>query len=305
MRGMSPAFATESPASQPRLRLAGPKPAVVLLHGLYSSPLEVRLFARTLVEHGFHVVIPRVAGYSVGHGDTEAPYERWIEAVMDEARRLRRVHPVVHLCGVSLGATLALAVASQGMPAIASLALISTTLFYDGWNVSRWRFLLPLAFHTPLGRLYTYRETPPFGVKNERVRAWIASQLRRGDLSSAGASRIPVSRLREADRLIRFARRSLGHVHVPLLLIHAREDDVASLANVRHVAAKVSSRVVRELVVAESYHMITLDNDRDLAASSTVEFFQHVASSDAGDDTHTATVAARETGPRCLRSITA
>jgi len=286
----------------PRFDRGDARPAVILLHGLCSTSLEVRLFARTLVEHGFRVVIPRVAGYSADHSDTQAPYERWVEAVMDELDRVQRMHAVVHLCGVSLGATVALAVAAHRPPGIASLGLISTTLFYDGWNVSRWRFLLPLAFHTPLGRLYAYRETPPFGVKNERVRGWIARQLAHSDLSSAGASRIPTSRLREADRLIRFVRRTLPHVDVPLLLIHASDDDVASLANARHVAASVSSRVVRELVVHDSYHMITLDNDRDLAALRTIQFFNQAAAGDTGDHAGTATAADCRNGPDPLRS---
>ena len=33
----------------------------------------------------------------------------------------------------------------------------------------------------------------------------------------------------------------------------------------------------RELIVADSYHMITLDNDRNHAAIKTVQFFNSVA----------------------------
>lgn len=265
----------------PSLELARPphldgRPVVILLHGLCSSSLEVRLFARRLIENGFRVVTPCIPGYSANHADADAPYERWVEAVMDETQWLARQHPAVHVCGVSLGATLGLAVAAQQVHGLTSLALVSTTLFYDGWNISRWRFLLPLALYTPLGQLYAYRETPPYGVKNERVRAWIGSQLDKGELSLAGPSRIPTSRLREADRLIRFVRRSLPHVATPLLLIHAREDDVASLANARHVAGRVASKVVHEAVMEDSYHMITLDNDRDLAALRAVQFFNGV-----------------------------
>lgn len=253
--------------------------AVVLVHGLCSSSLEVRLFGRALREHGYHVVTPRVPGYTVEPGIAQPAtgFETWIEAVTDEVVRLARAHDCVHLCGVSLGATLGLGVAAHQVQGLASLTLISTTLFFDGWNISRWRFLLPLAYYTPLGRLFCYRETPPYGVKNERVRAWIESQLAGNDLSSAGASTIPTSRLREADRLIRYVKRSLHHVEVPVLMIHARDDDVASLANPRFVARNIRSRVVRQAVVDDSYHMITLDNDRNLAALRTVQFFSGLA----------------------------
>jgi carboxylesterase len=255
------------------------RPAVVLLHGLCSSALEVRLFGRVLREHGYHVITPRVPGYTVDAHVTRptATFETWIEAVTAEIQRVRRDHGPVHLCGVSLGATLGLGVAAHQLEGLASLTLISTTLFFDGWNVTRWRFLLPLACYTPLGRLYCYRETWPYGVKNERVRAWIEAQFAGGELSAAGAATIPMSRLREADRLIRYVKRSLHHVRAPVLMIHARDDDVASLTNLRFVARKVASPVVRLAVVEDSYHMIPLDNDRNLAALRTVQFYNGLA----------------------------
>jgi carboxylesterase len=187
------------------------------------------------------------------------------------------LHDEVTLCGVSLGATLALAVAAERPAIIRGLSLISTTIFFDGWNVSRWRFLLPLAYWTPLGRFYRYRETPPYGVKNPRVRAWIAAELERGRLSSAGASTIPTTSLREAARLISHVKRNLARIRMPVLMIHAREDDVASLENVRFVARRVGTTMFREFIVTDSYHMITLDNDRDHAAMKTVQFFNRAA----------------------------
>jgi carboxylesterase len=256
--------------------------AVLLLHGLCSSPLEVRLFARTLRNHGFHVVTPTIPGYSAREADPGRPlvapeFRSWIGNAVAEVDRLAAMHAKITICGVSLGATLALAVAAERSARLDGLSLISTTLFFDGWNVSPLRRLLPLACYTPLGRFYSYRETPPYGVKNERVRAWIADQLARGPLSSAGTSSIPTPSLREADRLIRHVKRSLGRVSTPTLLIHAREDDIASLANVDFVRKRIGSGFVGVFVVDDSYHMITLDNDRDLAAQKSVQFFNTVA----------------------------
>jgi carboxylesterase len=252
--------------------------AVLLLHGLCSSALEVRLFARTLRSHGYHVVTPTLCGYTApgvdaGQRDVPPDFRRWIDDACAEFDRLVATGADVTICGVSLGATLALAVAAQRQATLRSLSLISTTLFYDGWNISRWNFLLPVAYYTPLGRLFHYREVPPYGVKNERVRTWIEGQLARGPLSSAGASTIPTASLREADRLIRHVKRSLPSVSTPTLMIHAIEDDVASLANVRYVQRHIASTVFSSVVVNDSYHMITLDNDRELAAFKTVQFF--------------------------------
>lgn len=255
---------------------------MLLLHGLCSSPLEVRLFARTLRGRGFHVETPVLRGYSAKEAEpggdvVAADFRRWIADAITEVQRLAQAHDEVTICGVSLGATLALAVAAECGTHVHALSLISTTLFFDGWNVSRWRILLPIAYYTPLGRFYRYRETAPYGVKNERVRAWIAGQLERGSLSSAGASSIPTPSLRQADRLIRFVKGSLRTVSTPTLMIHAREDDVASLGNVSYVRRHIGAAIFDELIVDDSYHMITLDNDRELAALTTGRFFNSAA----------------------------
>ncbi len=251
----------------------------MLLHGLCSSALEVRLFAKALRSHDFDVSIPEIPAYTAtstppASTPLHAPrFREWVQCACGEIDRLAQTHARIFVCGVSLGATLALAVAAARPAVTSGLSLISTTLFYDGWNVSRWRFLLPLACYTPLGRFYRYRETPPYGVKNERVRAWIESQFARDTLSSAGASTISVPALREADRLIHHVLRALPDVTVPTLMIHAREDDVASIANVEYVQRHIGSTQFASMLVDNSYHMITLDNDRELAATRTAHFF--------------------------------
>ena len=256
--------------------------AILMLHGLCSSQLEVRMFARALGVAGFTVSVPVLAGYCAAEADpTEPParpdYRRWIADAAAEVDRLGVTHSEVTLCGISLGATLALAVAAERLTELDGLSLISTTLDFDGWNVSRLQFLRPLVLYTPLGHFYRYREVSPYGVKNERVRAWIEGELTRGALSSAGASTIPTTSLREADRLIRHVKRSLSRVRTPTLMIHAREDDVASLANVNLVRRRIGADVIKEVIVEDSYHMITLDNDRDFAALKTVQFFNDLA----------------------------
>jgi carboxylesterase len=258
--------------------------AVLLVHGLCSSSLEVRLFARTLREHGYHVRVATLPGYRAVDVETSPSpvpdYRRWIADARAELDHLRDNYETVSLCGVSLGATLSLAVAAEASPLLNGLSLISTTLFFDGWNVSPWRFLLPVAYYTPLGRFYRYREVAPYGVKNKRVRNWIAQQLAGSSLSPAGASTIPNTSLLEAERLIRHVKQSLTRVRVPTLMIHSDEDDVASLANVRFVRTQIGAQVFREVIVRDSYHMITLDNDRDFAANKTVQFFNDISARD-------------------------
>jgi len=250
--------------------------AVILLHGLCSTPDELLTVQSGLRGGGYAVHPLSIEGYSF---DAEtplqrtAPFERWLDVIEAKVKTLRRQHDRVMLVGISAGASLALGAAIRCGSDVDALVLMSTTLRFDGWAIPRTQFLLPLAFYTPLGRFWQYRERAPYGVKNERVRAWIERELRHRKVSRAGSSVIGVDHLREHDRLIRHVRRNLHRVQCDnVLALHARQDEVASVANLDILARGLRCRVFRTVVVSNSYHMITIDNDRQQVVRETVAF---------------------------------
>ena len=253
--------------------------AVVLLHGLCSTPDELLTVQSALRSRGYSVHPLSIEGYSFDADvplQHAAPFERWIDAIQAEVKALRAQHDRVMLIGISAGSSLALGAAIRCGTDVDALVLMSTTLRFDGWAIPRTQFLLPLAFYTPLGRLWQYRERPPYGVKNERVRAWIERELRHRKVSRAGSSVIGVGHLREHDRLIRHVRRNLNSVQCDnVLALHAQQDEVASVANLDILARGLRCRAFRTVVVANSYHMITID--RQQVVRETVSFADAVA----------------------------
>lgn len=255
--------------------------AVVLLHGLCSTPDELLTVQSGLRAIGYSVHPMSIPGYSF---DADAPlqqalpYERWLDSIQAQVRTLRAQHERVMLIGISAGSSLALGATIRCGRDVDALVLMSTTLRFDGWAIPRTQFLLPLAYYTPLGRLWQYRESPPYGVKNERVRAWIERELRHRKISRAGSSVIGVGHLREHDRLIRHVRRNLHQVQCDnVLALHAQQDEVASVANLGILARGLRCRAFRSVVVTNSYHMITIDNDRQQVVRETVAFADAVA----------------------------
>lgn len=241
--------------------------AVVLLHGLCSTPDELLSIQGPLRQKGCTVVPLRIEGYSFNAADPErqaSPCHSWVQAVQARVLALREDHDKVILVGISAGCALALGAAMSEVGTPDGLVLLSTTLRYDGWGVSRWRFLLPLALYTPIGHWWKYRETSPFGVKNERIRAWIERELEQRRISRAGSATLGVSYLRENDRLIRYVRRQLGEVRcAQVLAIHAQEDEVASPRNLDLLARGLPKGCALQVqTVHNSYHMISIDNDR-------------------------------------------
>jgi len=255
--------------------------AVVLLHGLCSTPDELLTVQSALRSRGYPVHPLAIEGYSFDAAvplQHAVPYERWLDAIQAKVKALRTQHERVMLVGISAGSSLALGAAIRCGSEIDALVLMSTTLRFDGWAIPRTQFLLPLAFYTPLGRFWQYRERAPYGVKNERVRAWIERELRHRKVSRAGSSVIGVGHLREHDRLIRHVRRNLGNVQCDnVLALHAQQDEVASIANLGILARGLRCRAFRAVVVANSYHMISIDNDRQQVVRETVSFADALA----------------------------
>nr|WKF61344.1 Carboxylesterase [Paraburkholderia busanensis] len=186
------------PTRPSQIFLPGDDHAVLMLHGLSSSPLELRYLARFLNAEGFTASAPLLPGYSAG--SEEAAMEVWLDAAVREYDALAERYARVSICGLSIGAALALALAHR-RPQAQSLVLLSLTLSYDGWAIPWYRFLLNWAYYTPLRTRYRYREAEPFGLRNEALRAKIARAMQRSDFSEVGPSTISLPALHQASRL--------------------------------------------------------------------------------------------------------
>lgn len=254
--------------------------AALLLHGLSGNPLEMQYLGRRLRQAGFATFVPHFRGY--GFGERSDPFSTgswldWRAQVLEHFDALARNHRSVSVAGLCVGAVLALDLAAERPGRIAGLSLLATTLAYDGWSLPWYQFLAPLAYYTPLRYRYSYRERYPYGVKNESLRKWIAREMSEKTTSIAGASRLPMTAVYEAKKLIRHVRRAMQAVTAPALVIHAKEDDVASVKSAEFVLANIGSADVEFVLLRDSYHMITLDNEKEVVADKTVHSFREWA----------------------------
>ncbi len=248
--------------------------AVLALHGLRSTPLELQPLLKALHRAGFTVDAPHLTGYGYSDKASIGSWRDWLEEAVARFDTLAAKYSRVAICGLSMGATLALAVAAERKGAVAAIGALSTTLYFDGWNTPWYRFLSPLGYFTPLRHRMLIHETSPFGIKNERLREWIERQVAAGPISTVGASVVSLPALHEAEKLMRYTRSHLPQVVAPTLILHSSEDDIASLKSAFLVQRRVQAQVVSLVLLHDSYHMITLDNERDRVAALTVDFFQ-------------------------------
>lgn len=259
------------------IELRGGPHAVLALHGLLGNPLEMQFVGKKLQRAGYSVTIPLIPGYGYSSGQNQSfsttRSEKWYDEVQRQFDVLKRHHDTVSITGLCIGAVLALRLASERPTEVAALSLLATTLDYDGWSIPKYRFLLPLAYYTPARYLYSYKERYPFGIKNANLRKWIAREMEVHTSSAAGASRLSAEGIFQAHRLIKQVKKNLSQVLCPTLIIHAEEDDVATPKSADLVEASISSIIKKKILLHDSYHIITLDNEKERVASETVRFF--------------------------------
>ena len=252
---------------------------VLLAHGITGAPAEMKPLVRRLASAGFTVSCPALAGHcSTLRELKRTRWTDWYASLQSALPLLRERCSTVFVGGLSMGALLALKLAADHPQSVHGVATLSATFFYDGWNVPqfRQRYLLPLALYTPLRLFYSWHEPAPYGIKDERIRNIIAA-LYAGDAAQMpekyGYSEFPAVTIRETFRLIKAAKRDLGRVAAPLLIVHATEDDMATLENARFLASRVASADVQTFFVDDTYHVLTLDRRKHDVADRVTEFF--------------------------------
>jgi carboxylesterase len=99
--------------------------AVLMLHGLSSSPLELRYLARFLNDEGFTTCVPVLNGYTAG--SKEQAMEHWLDAATREYDALAARYERVSICGLSIGAALSLSLVHR-RPQAQAVALLSLKL---------------------------------------------------------------------------------------------------------------------------------------------------------------------------------
>lgn len=246
------------------------KNAVLLLHGLAGSSLEVARLAQFLHQSGLSVLTPDIPGFAFGTPETD--WQSWVHVVRDHVQSLKAQYTTVSVVGVSMGATLAMEVATH--EDINALVLLSVALGYDGWAVPWYRFLLPIVHIIPFLRRYRHTEGEPYGIKNPEIRAMIKKMLLDKRQSEVGGESISMHQLMEGDKLIRHVRRRVDLLCDPLLIMHPIEDEAVHPRHAQFVYDHASSSDKELIHLGDCYHMITVDNERDTVFYETDMFIK-------------------------------
>ena len=256
---------------------AGGRTGFLLIHGLGGTPIELKYVAKGLARQGFTVHCCQLAGHCGDEADLLATgWPDWYQSVSDALDLIRRDCDTVIVGGLSMGAVLALHAAAKRPNDVQGLALYAPTLWYDGWSTPWYRFIIDICMMSRpgqflLSRLYRFVEKEPYGIKDPYIRAVVIASLKSGDSTEAGIMVTPGEAVRQLCLLVKAVRPELPSIKVPAFLVQAREDDLSSLKNSEYLQRHLGG-LVDALILDDSYHIVTVDRQRDLLIAGSVAF---------------------------------
>jgi len=259
--------------------------AVLLIHGITGTPSEMRYLGKCLNKQGFTVfcnTLPR-------HCSTLEDLKKvtWTEisdSCIQDFKELRKEYSQVYVAGLSLGALMSIHLAYKFPDQVAGIGALAPTLFYDGWALHKGKCLMNLVWHIPFLRdMINIREGWPYGLKDEDLRENIERFYKNASIKQFsnkvllfGSPFFPLACLYQHHLFTKVVKKELPSVKTPIILFHAKEDDMTSLKNSRYVFEHIGSSNKSLVVLENSYHMITIDKDKDKVSQELADFFSKI-----------------------------
>jgi carboxylesterase len=228
---------------------------VLLIHGFSGSPYALRPWAEHLAARGHTVRVPRLPGHGTVWNDLAGTtWDDWYAEVERHFEALRERCSQVVVCGLSVGGALALALAERHGPAVAGLVLVNPAVRIDHRRlpvVLRLRHVLP-----------SY--------------PGVVDDIKKPGVTELGYARVSLKGVAEMVRGWKRVIQALPEVRQPLLLFRSEVDHVIPATSSALVLAAVQSQDVTEVVLHDSYHVATLDNDAPRIFEESVAFIERL-----------------------------
>jgi carboxylesterase len=134
-------------------------------------------------------------------------------------------------------------------------------------------------YATPLKDYFYFKEEPPYGIKNEQIQKLMHRYYRNAglydtkDVLRFGYPYFPVSLFYQLHLLVKYLSRRLANIDTPIQLMQARHDDITSIKNSQFIYDRVSSGIKELILLEDSYHVITADQERETVARNVDNFF--------------------------------
>jgi carboxylesterase len=227
---------------------------VLLLHGFTGNPSSLRPLGEALAARGHSVSCPRYPGHGTRWEElADASWQDWEAEALSGLEDVAGRCEVMVACGLSVGGAMALRLAARHPEALRGVVAINP-------YVRNWR----IAF-APLVR--------PFHASVKGV----GDDIKKPGRTEVPYDRIPVAGIVQLNRFLRIVRSELSSMRLPLLVLHSPQDHVVPRGNAEYVMRSVGSEEKELVLLPNSYHVATLDNDAELIVERVHRFAEAAA----------------------------
>lgn len=242
------------PDTEPFVFDAGPV-GVVVSHGFTGTPASMRPWAEHLAEAGLSVRLPLLPGHGQTWRETNrSTWPQWYATVESAYLELADRCEAVFAVGLSMGGTLVTRLAELHPDGVAGLVLVNP------------------AYGT---RRLDAKLAPYFGHLI-RSRPSIGGDIKKPGVAEPADDRTPVIAFASVQKLWKVTVADLDKVTAPILMYRSREDHVVDDLSAELLQRGAVNTSIREVVLEDSYHVATLDNDAPTIFAGSVEFIRSV-----------------------------
>lgn len=234
--------------------IKGGSSGVLLIHGFTGLPAELFLLGQFLNHEGFTVLCMRLAGHATDENNLmRTTRDDWFNSVLDGFYILRGACDEIFVVGHSMGGLLTLKLASE--QSVSKIVTLAAPIFIDDG----------------------------MGLKNLPPREFCGNacvvQPRRklNDVPQAANDvykKTPLVSVHELLDLIADVKNILPTVTTPILIMHGEEDHTAQPRSARFIMDNVGSERKFITTVANSGHLLPLDENRDFVFEEILNFIR-------------------------------
>lgn len=218
---------------------------VLLVHGLLSSPAEMRPFGERLHQLGYPVLGVRLAGHGTSPWDLkERTWEEWLDSVRRGFEIVSALAPRVCLVGFSTGAALALRLAADRPQRLAGAAAVCA----------------PLKLRNPALALVPLLRGADQLVGQVSAGGALAFYTRESEHPHINYRSVPIRSAHELQRLMEDVEKHLPAVQCPVRVIQGMDDPVVDPKSASLIFRKLGTEKKSLVMVAAERHGIFYEN---------------------------------------------
>ncbi|HNZ27351.1 MAG TPA: alpha/beta fold hydrolase [Spirochaetota bacterium] len=223
---------------------------ILIIHGFTSTVSSMKYMIEGFNKAQYNIEAPRLSGHgSRWENLNKVKYTDWILDAENALLKLKNISKKVFVFGLSMGGTISLYLAENHKD-LSGLILVNNALIFKD----------PRLHLLPLLKLLI-RATPAIG----------------GDIKDPNETEIaydknPTNGLNELMKLIKIVKKNIKSVEIPTLIFKSKEDHVTPIESAVWTYEHISSKNKKFEWLTNSYHVATLDYDKDLIIKKSIDF---------------------------------